>query len=102
MPTKPTTVVAWWKADNSLIEQDVRGDLELIALRPFRFANFKRAIRALREADVVHVHLFPSLYLGALLNHRATVYTEHNTWNRRRDVPWLRTLERVVYRRYRQ
>ena len=102
MPTKPTTVIAWWEADNSLIEQDVRGDLDLIALRPFRFAHLRRAIRALREADVIHVHLFPSLYLGALLNRGAAVYTEHNTWNRRRDVAWLRTLERSVYRRYRK
>jgi glycosyltransferase involved in cell wall biosynthesis len=102
MPVKPTTVVSWWRADNSLVEQDVRGDLDVIALHPFAFANLRRAIRALREADVVHVHLFPSLYLGALLNHRAAVYTEHNTWNRRRDVPWLRTLEKWIYRRYRK
>jgi glycosyltransferase involved in cell wall biosynthesis len=100
MPVKPTPVIAWLSADNSLVEQDVRGDLDLISLRPFSRAGFTRAIRTLREADVIHVHLFPSLYLGAMLKHRPTVYTEHNTWNRRRDMPWLRALERKVYRRY--
>lgn len=101
MPRKPTIVIAWHGSDNSLIEQDAEGVIDLIALRPLRLAAVRRAITALRRADVVHVHLFPSLYLGSLLT-LPTVYTEHNTWNRRRDIPWLRSLERCIYRRYRK
>lgn len=59
-----------------------------------------------RRFDVVHVHLFPSLYFGALtkrLRKRRRpvfVYTEHSTNNRRRDRRWMRPLERFMYRSY--
>ncbi len=53
----------------------------------------------MKEADLVHVHLFPSLYLGAFLPFRK-IYTEHNVWNRRRRHGWLRILERGIYARY--
>lgn len=81
-----------------LAELEERGVVSS-SLRPLRPSSLGRARRLVREADVVHVHLFPSLYLGALLS-RPKVFTEHNTTNRRRSRPWLRPLERRVYRRY--
>lgn len=66
-----------------------------------------RSIRRLRRAtagyDLIHVHLFPSLYLMAAANLGRSiplVFTEHNTTNRRRSRPLLRPLERLVYSRY--
>lgn len=59
--------------------------------------------RKLRDADIVHVHLFPSLYSAAIANigiNRPLIYTEHSTWNRRRSRKWLRPVERLVYSRY--
>ncbi len=55
-----------------------------------------------RQADVIHVHLFPALYLAATLPRRRAVklYTEHSTSNRRRRWYVFRFLDRVVYRRY--
>lgn len=55
------------------------------------------------EPDIVHVHLFPSLYWMALARPPKgppMVCTEHSTTNRRRGHPCLRTLETLVYRRY--
>ncbi|MBR5384318.1 MAG: glycosyltransferase [Bacteroidales bacterium] len=56
-----------------------------------------------REVDVVHAHLFPSLYLSAIAASGLgvkLVFTEHSTSNRRRDKRWMRFFERWVYGRY--
>lgn len=95
---RPVPVITWFGTDNSLLRQDERGTLSLISLRPFSLSEFRRARAVLRECDVVHVHLFPSLYTAPLFS-RPTVYTEHNTWNRRRDHAWARPLEKLIYRR---
>lgn len=62
---------------------------------------------AMRDADLVHVHLFPAQLWAALawrsLPHRARpkiVTTEHNTTNRRRTW-WFRSADRWLYRHYR-
>lgn len=52
--------------------------------------------------DVVHAHLFPCLYWGALAARWSKpstkwVYTEHSTSNRRREYSWLRRIERWAY-----
>jgi glycosyltransferase involved in cell wall biosynthesis len=91
-------VVTWFGADNSLVA--AHGDaVDLIALRPLRIGSLLRAFRAVRDADVIHAHLFPTQYLAALLP-RPILFTEHNTWNRRRDRPWLRPIEKWCYGRF--
>jgi glycosyltransferase involved in cell wall biosynthesis len=95
---RPVPVITWWNADNSLVELDSTHALDVISLRPLSLSALKRARRVLSAADVVHIHLFPSLYLAPLLS-KPTVYTEHNTWNRRRDRWWLQPIERWCYRR---
>lgn len=68
-----------------------------IILNPIQF------IKAIRKAEVVHVHLFPSLYLGALVSivsEAKFIFTEHNTWNRRRNYRFFRWLEKFLYKRY--
>lgn len=49
--------------------------------------------------DVVHVHLFPSLY-WSILCRQPKVFTEHSTQNRRMSIRYLRPVERLVYARY--
>ncbi|SFH88807.1 glycosyltransferase [Cryobacterium levicorallinum] len=57
--------------------------------------------KSLRGADIVHVHLFPSLYLVPLVARGAVLhYTEHSTWNRRRDKRIFRVPDRFAYRKY--
>ncbi|MDE5773178.1 MAG: glycosyltransferase [Muribaculaceae bacterium] len=59
-----------------------------------------RLVSEVREADVVHAHLFPALYhvAGAsLITGTPAVYTEHNTTNRRRGKRWLQIPERMIY-----
>lgn len=65
--------------------------------------NILRIAKHIRQYDIVHVHLFPSLYWVALANmlcHRKLVYTEHNTYNKRRNKWYFRPIERWIYSRY--
>lgn len=52
-----------------------------------------------RDADVVHVHLFPALYWAAAIA-KPLLFTEHSTSNRRMENPAFRVAERLVYARY--
>ena len=77
---------------------------------PYRIAVFWRLYAFLkqpqwRDLDIIHVHLFPAQALVApiakLLGLRARlVTTEHNTFNRRRRLPWGKPLDRLIYRAY--
>jgi glycosyltransferase involved in cell wall biosynthesis len=96
---RPVPVITWWGKDNSLLSQDGARTLDVIALNPFKFTNLRRAIRALCDAQVIHFHLFPSQYLVHLLR-KPSLFTEHNTWNRRRGYKLWRPLERHCYRRF--
>ncbi|KGM41058.1 hypothetical protein JY96_16095 [Aquabacterium sp. NJ1] len=53
-----------------------------------------------RRFDVVHLHLFPSIYFSMILG-RSCVVHEHNTGNRRRAYQIFRPVEWLVYRRAR-
>lgn len=55
--------------------------------------------------DVVHTHNTPCQLLTALAAGKEApilVTTEHNTFNRRRNWPWYRQIDRWMYGRYRQ
>lgn len=61
--------------------------------------------RHFRNYDVVHVHLFPSIYWAALAKMAGflktkLVYTEHSTNNRRRDNFLLGFADKILYRQY--
>lgn len=68
------------------------------------FSIFK-LIPLIRKYDIIHVHLFPSLYwvaLAKLLSFSSCklVYTEHSTLNNRQGKLWLYPLECFIYNRY--
>ena len=65
--------------------------LLILKLRPY-----------LKDYDIVHVHLFPSLYWVGFAkwltrNTAPLVYTEHSTKNRRRENPILNSVDKIVY-----
>ena len=62
-----------------------------------------------KNYDVVHVHLFPSLYWASIANFidgifgkkkYKLVYTEHNTTNRRREKKIFKLFDRIIYNRF--
>lgn len=55
--------------------------------------------------DIIHVHIFPSLYWIALMKmcvcfKGKLIYTEHSTTNRRRNSIYFRILDKFVYLKY--
>lgn len=71
----------------------------------FSITNLFSLIKLIKGYDVVHVHLFPSLYwvaLAVFFVKTNLVYTEHNTSNRRRGKWYFRPIERFIYSRYRR
>lgn len=68
-----------------------------------RFQRIRRIRRILTQYDLVHVHLFPTLYEVAIANtgiNTPLIFTEHSTHNRRREKKWLKPLERFIYGHY--
>lgn len=62
-----------------------------------------KIIPYLKQYDVVHVHLFPSLYWVALakwisFSKIKIIYTEHSTNNKRRKYFLFRLIDRIIYR----
>ncbi len=62
--------------------------------------NFKKILILLIKCDKVHVHLFPFLYLASLIPSKKKIYTEHNSFNKRRKSRVFQSLENFIYRRY--
>ena len=62
-----------------------------------------RLRRIFKEYDLIHAHLFPTIYWASLaargLNIKL-VYTEHSTSNSRRNKWYFRPIERFMYGRY--
>ncbi|WP_353101116.1 glycosyltransferase [Myroides odoratus] len=62
-----------------------------------------RIIPFLKNIDILHLHLFPTLYWGVFakivsLSKIKIVYTEHNTHNRRRNNKILSIVDKIVYK----
>lgn len=71
----------------------------------FSLKNLFSLIKLIKGYDVVHVHLFPTLYwvaLASFFTRANLIYTEHNTSNRRRGKWYLRPFERFIYNRYKK
>ena len=60
-------------------------------------------IKYIKSYDIIHVHLFPTLYLCGIaklfsLSNTPLIYTEHSTYNRRRENFVLRNIDKFIYR----
>lgn len=52
---------------------------------------------------IIHAHLTWPLFFTSLIKSSSSIkkiYTEHNTYNKRRNIYFLRYLERIVYKQY--
>ncbi|MCX5576722.1 glycosyltransferase family 4 protein [Kaistia terrae] len=83
------------------------GEVSLDADSPRSAIACARLVKYLGGVDlreyIVHAHLTWPIYFTALIllfRRRRAVVTEHNTHNRRRNIPGMRWVERIVYGRY--
>lgn len=82
---------------NGKIKIDVIPSKSLYDIRIPFFIN-----RRVAEADVIHLHLFPTLYWGGLYKilfsrKQKVVFTEHSTENNRRSKWYLKIIEKFIY-----
>ena len=69
---------------------------------PFIIFKLRKIIT---DYDIVHAHLFPSLYWLAIANwinrkKVKLVYTEHSTHNRRREIKLFSIIDKIIYKQY--
>ena len=67
--------------------------------------NVLKIIPILKKFDLVHVHLFPSLYWVAIAkilgrSKAKLIFTEHNTNNKRRNLWIFKFFDRIIYSVY--
>ncbi len=67
--------------------------------------NVFKIIKHLNKYDLIHVHLFPAQYwviLAKIISFSKVklVFTEHSTFNRRRQIPFFRLLDKFIYKQY--
>ena len=91
------------KDQTELSENEISFDLSSVRspLAPFKIQKYLRKYSP--ECTIVHCHLtYPLYYLSmpSIANHFLKIYTEHNTYNKRRKVSLLRPLEKVIYKQY--
>lgn len=100
-----------------LVNQDIENDfskkireagVEIVSMHcsnPYHLKNIFILKQMIKGFDIVHVHLFPSLYwvaLASLFTRVNLVYTEHSTSNRRRGKWYFRPIESFAYSRYKR
>jgi glycosyltransferase involved in cell wall biosynthesis len=69
----------------------------------FSMANFFFLCKHIKKYNIIHVHLVHCLYWCALLSlfiSKKYIYTEHNTYNKRRKYVFFRLIEKFIYSRY--
>ncbi len=64
-----------------------------------------RIISYFKKYDIIHVHLFPTLYWVAIakiisFSKVKIIYTEHSTHNKRREKWFFKLLDKLIYKEY--
>lgn len=86
-----------------------QSDVNIISLGDNSFVYnpmfFLKLNRYLKQYDIVHVHLFPSLYWVAMANiisfkKHKIILTEHSSSNKRRNHILFRTIDRIIYKQF--
>lgn len=92
----------------SAIEENFNGNIYYSGLKsvynPCQILKIKDFIQQ-NDYDVVHTHLFPTLYWVSLVKtfwriKIPVVFTEHSTHNKRLDKFIFRAIDRCIYRKY--
>ena len=96
------------KGDNIFEDRIIESAIKINKLpynNKFDLRNIFHIRKKMKNFDVVHVHLFPLLYLVPLAaigmkKRPLLIVTEHNTHNRRRDLKIFKGIEKFIYSKY--
>lgn len=100
------TLLVYERVGNDLEKAIEKAGIEIISLNEHDFHNpavIFRMRRFFKDYDLVHAHLFPTIYWASLAARGLKVklvYTEHSTSNSRRSKWYFRPVECFMYGRY--
>lgn len=104
--TDEVSLLVYEQVENEFYRHIVSAGINVISLDAHNYHNPTVVFRMrtiFKEYDVVHVHLFPSIYWASLACRglkTKLVYTEHGTTNSRREKWYFRPIEQFMYDRY--
>lgn len=102
-------VCTLYSSDTDLNKKIINSGIRLINMnskRKYSLATLFKLIKLMRcqRYDIVHVHLFPAQYYGAVAAlfawHSKFIFTEHNVHNRRRESRVFKILDSLSYKAY--
>lgn len=104
--SEEVTLLVYERVHNDF-ERTIEGaGIKILCLNEHNFHNpgvIFRLRKIFRNYDLVHAHLFPTIYWASLAARGVRVklvYTEHSTSNSRRNKSYFRPIERFMYCRY--
>lgn len=100
------SLLVYERVNNDFEKTLEQAGIKILCLSEHNFHNPQiifRLRKIFKDYDLVHAHLFPTIYWASLaargLNVKL-VYTEHSTSNSRRNKWYFRPIERFMYGRY--
>lgn len=100
------TLLVYERVHNDFERTIEEAGIKIFCLNEHNFHNPRiifRLRKIFKEYDLVHAHLFPTIYWASLAVRGLKVklvYTEHSTSNSRRNKWYFRPIERLMYGRY--
>ena len=100
------TLLVYEQVENDFSRHIASAGIDIVSLNEPNYYNptvVCRMRKIFKEHDVVHAHLFPTVYWASLACRGLTtklVYTEHRTTNSRRAKLYFRPIEQFMYSRY--
>jgi len=88
------------------LKSNFKGKIISLGVRSvYNIWHIFKICKYINKYDVIHVHLFPSLYFVSIakfiLNSKVKlIFTEHNTVNKRINSGFFRCIDRLIYRNY--
>lgn len=104
--SEDVTLLVYERVYNDFEKSLEESGINILCLNENNFHNpgvIFRLRKIFKEYDLVHVHLFPTIYWASLAARGLKVklvYTEHSTSNSRRNKWYFRPIERFMYGRY--
>jgi len=99
-------LLVYKRVANDFTKKVENAGVPIISLDELNFYNpgiIFRLRKIFKGFDIVHVHLFPSLYWASLAakgTKTKLIYTEHSTSNSRRGKWYFRPIEKFIYKSY--
>ncbi len=104
--SEEVTLLVYERVHNDFERTIEDAGIKILCLNEHNFHNpgvIFRLRKIFRDYDLVHAHLFPTIYWASLAARGLRVklvYTEHSTSNSRRNKSYFRPIERFMYSRY--